>query len=43
MVKNKFTNFKLPPGKALEGSNRKQFEIVRIKTDVLKSDLVAKF
>ncbi len=34
---------KLPPGKSLEGSNRKQFEIVRIKTDVLKSDLVAKF
>ena len=34
---------KLPPGKALEGSNRKQFEIVRIKTDVLKSDLIAKF
>ncbi len=34
---------KLPPGKSLEGSNRKSFEIVRIKTDVLKSDLVAKF
>ncbi len=34
---------KLPPGKSLEGSNRKQFEIVRIKTDVLKSDLVANF
>ena len=34
---------KLPPGKSLEGINRKQFEIVRIKTDVLKSDLVAKF
>ncbi len=34
---------KLPPGKSLEGTNRKQFEIVRIKTDVLKSDLVAKF
>ena len=34
---------KLPPGKALEGVNRKYFEIVRIKTDVLKSDLVAKF
>ena len=34
---------KLPPGKSLEGKNRKQFEIVRIKTDVLKSDLVAKF
>ena len=34
---------KLPPGKSLEGSNRKNFEIVRIKTDVLKSDLVAKF
>ena len=34
---------KLPPGKSLEGINRKFFEIVRIKTDVLKSDLVAKF
>ncbi len=34
---------KLPPGKSLEGNSRKQFEIVRIKTDVLKSDLVAKF
>ena len=34
---------KLPPGKSLEGIDRKQFEIVRIKTDVLKSDLVAKF
>ena len=34
---------KLPPGKSLEGKNRKQFEIVRIKTDVLKSDLVARF
>ena len=34
---------KLPPGKSLEGVNRKYFEIVRIKTDVLKSDLVAKF
>tara|TARA_B100001057_G_scaffold454210_1_gene499805 strand:- start:380 stop:1681 length:1302 start_codon:yes stop_codon:yes gene_type:complete len=34
---------KLPPGKSLDGINRKQFEIVRIKTDVLKSDLIAKF
>ena len=34
---------KLPPGKSLEGIDRKYFEIVRIKTDVLKSDLVAKF
>ena len=34
---------KLPPGKALDGANRKYFELVRIKTDVLKSDLVAKF
>ena len=34
---------KLPPGKSLEGKHRKQFEIVRIKTDVLKSDLVANF
>ena len=34
---------RLPPGKSLDGANRKYFEIVRIKTDVLKSDLVAKF
>ena len=34
---------KLPPGKSLDGINRKQFEIVRIKTDVLKSDLIANF
>ena len=34
---------KLPPGKSLDGANRKYFEVVRIKTDVLKSDLVAKF
>ena len=34
---------KLPPGKSLEGIDRKQFEIVRIKTDVLKSDLIASF
>ena len=34
---------KLPPGKSLEGNQRKQFEIVRIKTDVLKSDLVSNF
>ena len=34
---------KLPPGKSLDGANRKHFEVVRIKTDVLKSDLVAKF
>ena len=34
---------KLPSGKSLVGGNRKQFEIVRIKTDVLKSDLVSNF
>ena len=34
---------KLPPGKSLEGNQRKQFEIVRIKTDVLKSELVSNF
>ena len=34
---------KLPSGKSLVGSSRKQFEIVRIKTDVLKSDLVSNF
>ena len=33
---------RLPPGRSLEGNNRKQFEIVRIKTDVLKSDLIVK-
>ena len=34
---------KLPPGKSLKGLDREQFEIVRIKTDVLKSDLIEKF
>ncbi len=34
---------KLPSGKSLIGSNREHFEIVRIKTDVLKSDLVSNF
>ena len=34
---------KLPPGKSLDGNNREQFEIVRIKTDVMMSDLVANF
>ena len=33
---------KLPPGKSLKGSVREDFEIVRIKTDVLKSDLIIK-
>ena len=33
---------RLPPGKSLEGINRQQFELVRIKTDVLKSDLITK-
>ena len=33
---------KLPPGKALKRSVREDFEIVRIKTDVLKSDLIVK-
>ena len=36
-------NFLSYPGKSLEGINRKNFEIVRIKTDVLKSDLIANF
>jgi len=31
---------KLPPGKSLKGPIREEFEIVRIKTDVLKSDLI---
>ena len=29
-------------GKSLKGSIREEFEIVRIKTDVLKSDLITK-
>ena len=33
---------KLPPGKSLKGVIREEFEIVRIKTDVLKSDLITK-
>ncbi len=33
---------KLPPGKSLKGSTREEFEIVRIKTDVLKSDLITR-
>ena len=33
---------KLPPGKTLKGPVREDFEIVRIKTDVLKSDLIIK-
>ena len=33
---------KLPPGKSLKGKNREDFEIVRIKTDVLKSELILK-
>ena len=32
----------LPPGKSLKGPVREDFEIVRIKTDVLKSDLIVK-
>ena len=34
---------KLPPGKSLKGLSREQFEIVRIKTDVLKSKLIERF
>ena len=34
---------KLPPRKSLEGLSREQFEIVRIKTDVLKSNLIERF
>ena len=33
---------KLPPGKSLKGISREEFEIVRIKTDVLKSELIMK-
>ena len=34
---------KLPSGKVLKGSERKNFEVSKIKIDVLKSNLIAKF
>ena len=33
---------KLPSGKILKGKERKLFEISKIKTEVLKSELIAK-
>ena len=33
---------KLPSGKTLKGKSREQFEIKKIKTDVLKSELILK-
>ena len=33
---------KLPSGKILKGSNRKEFEVIKIKLDVKKSELIAK-
>ena len=33
---------KLPSGKTLKGSQRKEFEIIKIKTNVLKSELIDK-
>ena len=33
---------KLPSGKTLKGKSREQFEINKIKTDVLKSELILK-
>ena len=33
---------KLPSGKKLKGKNREEFELVKIKTDVLKSELIYK-
>ena len=40
--KNKFTNIKVTSRKITKGPVREDFEIVRIKTDVLKSDLIIK-
>jgi hypothetical protein len=31
---------KLPSGKALKGNERKTFEVIKIKLDVLKSELI---
>ena len=33
---------KLPSGKILKGNNRKEFEVLKIKLDVKKSELIAK-
>ena len=33
---------KLPSGKTLKGNERKVFEIIKIKTNVLKSELIDK-
>ncbi len=33
---------KLPSGKILKGKERKLFEVSKIKTEVLKSELIAK-
>ena len=33
---------KLPSGKILKGESRKDFEVAKIKIDVLKSNLIAK-
>ena len=32
---------KLPSGKILKGNNRKEFEVLKIKLDVKKSELIA--
>jgi len=32
---------KLPSGKVLKGEKRKKFEVIKIKIDVLKSDLIS--
>ena len=33
---------KLPSGKVLKGNQRKNFEVAKIKIDVLKSNLISK-
>ena len=40
MEKNKFSKLKLPSGKKLKGVMREKFELARIKTDVLKAELI---
>ena len=35
-------NLKLPSGKILKGGLRKKFEVSKIKTDVLKSEIISK-
>ena len=42
MEKKNSQKLKLPSGKVLKGEQRKNFEVDKIKIDVLRSNLIAK-